>query len=114
MSFCYYICVSILLCHYLAYFIIYFCKLLFRDASCFVSQKNILSLKFIYCFSFVKFGDTVEIKTISLKRENQLPKTFRFLINMLTVLSVLWLRNGLEKPLCQNFLKMIYKIFFVD
>ena len=92
MSFCDYICVSILLlsffCHHLAFsVIINIYQLLVRNTSSFVSQKKVLTLQFAYCFSLVKFADRVKIKIIG----NELAKTFRISINTFTVFSVICL-----------------------
>ena len=46
---------------------IYFCKIVLRDTSCFVSQKNVLTLKFVHCFFFPKFADALKIKIISMR-----------------------------------------------
>ena len=43
--------------------IIYFCQLLLRDTSSFVCQNDVSSLKFVFCFSVVKYANTMKIKS---------------------------------------------------
>ena len=52
---------------YLYFVIVYFGQLLVSNISCFVSQINVLTLEFVYCFPFAKFADTVKNKINSLR-----------------------------------------------
>ena len=59
-------------CFVIIYFL--FCRFLVYNTTCLVSQKNVLTWKFVYSFLFIKFSDTKKIKIISWNKTKQIVK----------------------------------------